>query len=86
MSGESKTWFFEIRKNPTLLMSELLLSVNSCGAQASLRLSVWYLPRPGIKPMSPVLAGGFLTTGLPGNSCRSISECQLILSFINHYF
>ena len=24
--------------------------------------------RPGIKPMSPALAGGFLTTGLPGKS------------------
>ena len=25
-------------------------------------------PRPGIEPMSPALAGGFLTTGLPGKS------------------
>ena len=38
-------------------MSELLLSINSCGAQASLLLSIWNLPRPRIKPMSPVLAG-----------------------------
>ena len=26
------------------------------------------LPRPGGEPMSPVLAGGFLTTGPPGKS------------------
>ena len=26
------------------------------------------LPRPGIEPMSPGLAGGFLTTGPPGKS------------------
>ena len=25
-------------------------------------------PRPGIKPMSPALASGFLTTGPPGKS------------------
>ena len=28
------------------------------------------VPRPGIKPMSPALAGGFLTTGPPGKSAR----------------
>ena len=29
---------------------------------------MWKLPGPGIEPMSPVLAGGFLTTGPPGAS------------------
>ena len=28
-------------------------------------LWMWNLPGPGIEPMSPVLAGGFLTTGTP---------------------
>ena len=27
---------------------------------------VWDPPRPGIKPLSPALASGFLTTRLPG--------------------
>ena len=27
------------------------------------------VPRPGIEPMSPALAGEFLTTGPPGKSC-----------------
>ena len=27
------------------------------------------LPNPGIKPTSPVLAGGFFTTEPPGNPC-----------------
>ena len=27
------------------------------------------VPRPGIEPMSPALAGRFLTTGPPGKSC-----------------
>ena len=32
-----------------------------------LSYGVWDLLRPGIKPVSPALAGGFLTTGPPGN-------------------
>ena len=31
---------------------------------------VWGLPRPGIEPVSPALAGGFLITGSPGKSYR----------------
>ena len=33
---------------------------NSCGPWAYLLLRMWNLPRSGIKPMSPALAGGFL--------------------------
>ena len=29
---------------------------------------MWELPRPGIEPVSPALAGGFLTTAPPGKS------------------
>ena len=32
--------------------------------------STWDLPRPGIKPVSPALAGRFLTTGPPGKSLQ----------------
>ena len=32
------------------------------------------LPGPGIEPMSPALAGGFLTTVSPGKSLGSISN------------
>ena len=34
--------------------------LNSCGT--------WDLPGPGLEPMSPALAGGFLTTAPPGKS------------------
>ena len=30
--------------------------------------ALWNLPGPGITPMSPALAGRFLTTGSPGKS------------------
>ena len=29
---------------------------------------MWDLPRPGLEPVSPELAGGFLTTAPPGKS------------------
>ena len=40
----------------------------SGGAQASLPLGMWDLSWPGIKHVSPALAGGFFTTGPPGKS------------------
>ena len=40
--------------------------LSSCGARASLLCSMWDLPGPGLKPVSPALAGGFLTTAPPG--------------------
>ena len=39
-----------------------------CGARAQLLHSIQDLPRPGIEPVSPVLAGRFLTTASPGKS------------------
>ena len=33
--------------------------LSSCGAWALLLCSLWNIPRPGIKPMSPELAGEF---------------------------
>ena len=30
---------------------------------------MWDLPRPGLKPVSPALAGGFLTIAPPGKPC-----------------
>ena len=42
--------------------------LSSCGAQAELLRGMWDLPGLGIEPMSPALAGGFLTTAPPGKS------------------
>ena len=33
--------------------------LSGCGTQAYLLPGLWDLPRPGIEPMSPALAGGF---------------------------
>ena len=41
---------------------------SSCGARAQLLHSMWDLSGPGFEPVSPALAGGFLTTAPPGKS------------------
>ena len=33
---------------------------------------MWDLPGPGLEPVSPALAGGFLTTVPPGKSGKSL--------------
>ena len=40
--------------------------LSSCGSRAQLLLGMWDLPRPGLEPMSPALAGRFSTTAPPG--------------------
>ena len=40
--------------------------LSSCGARAQLLCSMWDLPRPGLEPVSPALAGRFSTTVPPG--------------------
>ena len=42
-----------------------------CGTWAQLLHGMWDLPGPGIEPVSPALAGGFLTTVPPGKSPNS---------------
>ena len=39
---------------------------SSCGAPAYLLRGMWDLPGPKLEPVSPALAGGFLTTAPPG--------------------
>ena len=40
--------------------------LSSCGPWAQLLRGMWYLPRPGLEPVSPALAGRFSTTAPPG--------------------
>ena len=44
---------------------------------------MWDLPRPGIEPGSPALAGGFLSTVPPGKSEGSVLVCSALLVFPN---
>ena len=40
--------------------------LSSCGSRAQLVRGMWDLPRPGLEPVSPALAGRFSTTAPPG--------------------
>ena len=40
--------------------------LSSCGSRAQLPRGMWDLPRPGLEPVSPALAGTFSTTAPPG--------------------
>ena len=40
--------------------------LSSCSSRAQLLRGMWDLPRPGLEPMSPALAGRFSTTVPPG--------------------
>ena len=57
--------------------------LSSCGSRALLLRGMWDFPGPGIKPMSPALAGGFLTSVPPG---KSLCDVFLILSILFHLF
>ena len=57
----------------------VVLGLSSCGTRAELLLGMWELPGPGLEPVSPALAGGFLTTVPPGTSQTydSLTLCEL---------
>ena len=40
--------------------------LSSCGSRAQLLRGMWDLPRPGLEPVSPALAGRLSTTAPPG--------------------
>ena len=54
--------------------------LSNCGSRAQLLRGMWDLPRPGLEPVSPALAGRFSTTAPPGKSPT------LFLKFSSHLF
>ena len=46
--------------------------LSNCGSQAQLLRGMWDLPRPGLEPVSPALAGRLPTTVPPGKPSRQI--------------
>ena len=70
--------FIAVRGPPTIvasLVAEHRLQtrrLSSCGSQAQLLRGMWDPPRPGLEPVSPALAGGFLTTAPPGKPLKCI--------------
>ena len=57
-------------------------SLSSRGSRVQLLRGTWDLPRPGLEPVSPALAGRFSTTAPPGKPMLFIFKAQLMcLSF-----
>ena len=46
--------------------------LSNCGSRAQLLRGMWGLPRPGLEPVSPALAGRFSTTAPPGKPFLNI--------------
>ena len=70
--GERGTLFIAVRGPLTVTASPVAehrlqtRRLSSCGSRAQLLRGMWDLPRPGVKPVSPALAGGLATTAPPG--------------------
>ena len=60
--------------------------LSSCGSRAQLLRGMWDLPRPGLEPMSPALAGRFSTTAPQGKPPMNILEvCSgVLLSYLGN--
>ena len=57
--------------------------LSNCGSRAQLLCGMWDLPRPGLEPVPPALAGRFSTTAPPGKPlfCFLSSIFPSLLSF-----
>ena len=70
--GERGPLFIAVRGPLTIAASPVaehrlqMCRLSSCGSRAQLLRGMWDLPRPGLEPVSPALAGRFLTTAPPG--------------------
>ena len=63
--------------------------LSSCGSRAQLLRGMWDLPRPGLEPVSPALAGRLSTTAPPGKPCPCFCCCcclRIYLLFIYIFY
>ena len=51
--------------------------LSSCGTRAQLLHGMWDLPRPGLEPVSPALAGRVSTTAPPGKPPIAMFQCNI---------
>ena len=70
--GERGPLFIAVRRPLTIAASPVgehrlqMRRLSNCGSRAQLLRGMWDLPRPGLEPVSPALAGRFSTTVPPG--------------------
>ena len=90
--GERGPLFIAVRGPLTIAASLVAehrlqtLRLSNCGSRAQLLCSMWDLPRPGLEPVFPALAGGFSTTAPPGKPSRSIFEAVIRVLVCLYYY
>ena len=59
---------FIAKRGPLTIAASLVAErrLSNCGSRAQPLRGMWDLPRPGLEPVSPALAGRFSTTAPPG--------------------
>ena len=82
--GERGPLFIAVR-GPLTIMASLVAEhslqtrrLSNCGSRAQLLRGMWDLPRPGLEPVSPALAGRLSTTA-PPRKPQQIVFCNLSL-------
>ena len=86
--GKRRPLFIEVR-GPLTIAASLVVEhrlqthkLSICGARASLLRGMWDLPRPGLEPVSPALAGRFSTTAPPGKPLYMIYIYKFIIKMV----
>ena len=76
--GERGPLFIAVR-GPLTVVASLIAEhrlqtrrLSSCGSWTQLLRGMWDLPRPGLKPVSPALAGRLSTTAPPGKPLSNL--------------
>ena len=57
--------------------------LSGCGSRAQLLRCMWDLPKPGLEPVSPALAGRFPTTAPPGKPFRFFLKDSLFFLLLS---
>ena len=92
--GKQGPLFITVRRPLTItasLVEEHRLQthrLSNCGSRAQPLHGMWNLPRPGLEPTSPALAGRFSTTAPPGKPQNKLLVLLnlAIISFISFSF
>ena len=81
--GKRGPLFIAVRRPLTIaasLVAEHRLQMrrlSNCGSRAQLLHGTWDLPRPGLEPVCPALAGRFSTTAPPGKPLPTFLKQKL---------
>ena len=82
---------FIVLRGPLIIATSLVAEhrlqtrrLSNCGSRAQLLRGMWDLPKPGLEPMSPALAGRFSTTVPPGKPGKVflLPFCSLFSFFV----